>query len=166
MKILPRLRGLRFGYFGISLGRNVQITKSSCLEFLGFASFGDNSFITSRGGEIVFGKNFSGNQDVIYNSDFGGKLQFGNDCLIGPRCIFRTSNHNFESHEKPIRMQGHISKDISIGNDVWLGANVIVLPGVSIGSHAVVGAGSVVTKDIPEFGVAVGNPARTIKLRN
>lgn len=165
MKILPRARGVRFGLFGVSLGRNVKILKGSSLEFSGYANFGDGSSITARGGNIIFGKNFSGGQDIIYNSDFGGTLKFGNDCLIGPRCIFRTSNHNFQSIEVLIRKQGHTSKNITVGDNVWIGAYAVVLPGVTIGSNSVVGAGSIVTKDVPEFAIAVGNPARVIKYR-
>lgn len=57
-------------------------------------------------------------------------------------------------------------KDISVGSHVWFGHRVIVLPGVSIGDHAIVGAGAVVSKDIPDYGVAVGNPAKVVKIRD
>lgn len=165
MKHFSNLIGIKPGRIRIALSRNIKFTKGSNVEFCGDARFGHNTFITAIGGKIVFGHNFSGNQDVIYNSDNGGLLQFGNDCLVGPRCIFRTSNHNFTSTEKPIRVQGHISKDIKIGDDVWIGANVVVLPGVSIGNHSVIGAGSIVTKNIPENVIAVGNPARVLRFR-
>lgn len=85
--------------------------------------------------------------------------------MVGPRCIFRTADHNFSSNKIPIQHQSHTTQDIQIGNDVWLGANVIVLPGVTIWNHVVIGAGSVVTKGLPDFSVAVGNPARVIKKR-
>jgi acetyltransferase-like isoleucine patch superfamily enzyme len=166
MGALARLRGFRHRKVRVSMGKNVIVKGGSSVKFLGYASFGNNTFISSRGGEIIFGRDFFGNQDVIYNCDNGGRLEFGHDCLVGPRSIFRTSNHNFASNEKLIREQGHISKNIKVGDDVWIGANVIVLPGVLIGSHAVIGAGSVVTKDIPDFAIAVGNPAKVIKFRN
>jgi acetyltransferase-like isoleucine patch superfamily enzyme len=66
----------------------------------------------------------------------------------------------------PIYLQGHDSGDISIGNDVWIGSHVVVLPGVKIGNSVVIGANSVVTKDVPDFGVAIGSPAKVIRYRN
>jgi acetyltransferase-like isoleucine patch superfamily enzyme len=65
----------------------------------------------------------------------------------------------------PIRMQEHIKQSISIGDDVWIGANVTILKGVNIANGVVIGAGSVVIKDIPEYAIVVGNPARIIKYR-
>ena len=165
MRSLPRIRGIMRGYSRISLGKNVNLTKGSCIKFKGLANIGNNSLLTAIGGQIIFGDNYSGGQDVIYNCDLGGKLEFGNDCLVGPRSIFRTSNHNFTSRTKLVREQGHTSKNINVGNDVWIGANVIVLPGITVGNHVVIGAGSVVTKSIPDFAIAVGNPARVIKFR-
>jgi acetyltransferase-like isoleucine patch superfamily enzyme len=147
------------------MGKNVSLTKGSFITFHGIANIGNNSSLTAIGGQIIFGNNFSGGQDVIYNCDLGGKLEFGNDCLVGPRSIFRTSNHNFSSNKKLIRDQGHTSKNIYVGDDVWIGANSVILPGVHIGSHSVIGAGSIVTKNVPEFAIAVGNPAKVIKFR-
>ena len=150
----------------VSIGRQFKLKKGSKLGFSGAASFGDYVTITARGGEIYFGSNFHSNQNVIFNADLGGRLTFGDNCLVGPMCVFRTSNHNFEDPAKIIQLQGHTSADITIGDDVWLGAQVIVLPGVKIGNSVVVGAGSVVTKDLPDFSIAVGVPARVIKKRN
>jgi len=149
----------------MEIGKRSKITRGSKVLIKGKARFGANTFITARGGQIFFGGNFSGSQDVIYNCDIGGTLSFGDYCLVGPRCIFRTTNHNFSSLETPIRLQGHIAQNIMIGDDVWFGANSIVLPGVTIGNHVVIGAGSVVTTDIPDYSVAVGNPAKVIKNR-
>jgi maltose O-acetyltransferase len=147
----------------MAMGKRSKVTRGSRISLKGMANFGPNSFITARGGQIFFGANFFGNQDVIYNCDIGGILTFGDNCLVGPRCIFRTANHNFSSNDTPIRNQGHTAQNIKIGDDVWIGASVIVLPGVTIGNHVVVGAGSVVTKDLPDYTVAVGNPAKVIK---
>ena len=65
----------------------------------------------------------------------------------------------------PINLQGHVSGDISVGNDVWIGSHVVVLPGVKIGNSVVIGAHSVVTKDIPDNAVAFGSPAKVIRYR-
>ena len=86
--------------------------------------------------------------------------------MIGPRSIFRTSNHGFLDLDMNIAQQEHHSKDITIGDGVWIGAGVIVLPGVKIGDRSVIGAGAVVTRDIPSESIAVGVPARVIKSRS
>lgn len=162
-----RLRALLHGFspLRISMGPRIRITAGSSIVFQGTAAFEHGVSMTARGGQIIFGSNFHSNENVIYNADIGGKLLFGNNCLIGPRCIFRTANHKFSNVELDIVNQGHEIADISIGEDVWLGAGVIVLPGVKIGSHSVIGAGSVVSRDIPEYAVAVGAPATVIRLR-
>ena len=77
----------------------------------------------------------------------------------------RTAGHNFERADIPIRNQGHICKNIMIEDVVWLGANVVVLGGVTIGKGCVIGAGSVVTKNIEAYSIAVGVPAKVIKNR-
>ena len=79
--------------------------------------------------------------------------------------VMRTANHNFELLNTPIRMQGHSIKNISIDDDVWIGANAVILGGVNIGRGAIVAAGSVVSKDVPPHTVVGGVPARTIKMR-
>ena len=100
---------------------------------------------------------------VNYNCTMldGGYIRIGRHCQIGPNCQFYTPIHPFDYMErrKPIES----TKPITIGDDCWLGGGVIVLPGVTIGARSIIGAGSVVTKDIPEDCVAVGNPCRIIK---
>ena len=88
-------------------------------------------------------------------------ITFGNDCYIGPDCGFYTAIHPLDSER---RLQG-LEKclPIKLGNAVWLGGGVKILPGVTIGDRAVIGAGSIVTKDIPADSVAAGNPARVIR---
>ena len=103
---------------------------------------------------------------VNYNCTMldGGRIRIGRHCQIGPNCQFYTPNHPHDHIErrKPIES----TKPITIGDDCWLGGGVIVLPGVTIGARSNIGAGSVVTKDIPEDCVAVGNPCRVIKQNN
>jgi acetyltransferase-like isoleucine patch superfamily enzyme len=93
-----------------------------------------------------------------------GDISIGNDVLIGPKTVIWGRDHKM-ARDRPIREQGHTKKPIVIGNDVWIGANVTILKGVRIGDGAVIGAGSVVTKDIPEYAIAVGNPAKVKKFR-
>lgn len=167
MRGLPRLRALLRGRspFQISYGPGVRIKKGSLVEYKGSAYFDQGVSITARGGRILFGNNFHSNEQVIFNADVGGTLEFGSHCLVGPRCIFRTANHRFADVQMNIIEQGHDCFDITVGDDVWFRAGVIVLPGVNIGSHSVIGAGSVVTRDIPSFSVALGIPATVVRSR-
>jgi acetyltransferase-like isoleucine patch superfamily enzyme len=90
-------------------------------------------------------------------------ITIGNDSLIGAYCYIITGNHRFTAPDLPVRMQGYDGAPITIGRNVWLGAHGIVLPGVTIGDNAVVGAGSVVTTSIPEAEIWAGVPARRIR---
>ena len=93
------------------------------------------------------------------------ETKIGNDVLIasGVQCI--TLNHKFDDTERLIRIQGEAISPIEIGDDVWVGVNAIILPGVKIGSHSVISAGAVVTKDVPEWAIVGGVPAAVIKYR-
>lgn len=93
-------------------------------------------------------------------------VQFGADVLVGPECIFLTMNHEFSDPSVVIRLQGQRALlPVVVEDDVWLGSRVIVLPGVTVGRGAVIGAGSVVTRDVPPYSVNAGNPARVIGQR-
>jgi galactoside O-acetyltransferase len=105
------------------------------------------------------------NSNVMLNADLGGQIQIGNNVLIGPNVVIRASNHSFADPNVPIEQQGHVPGRIVIEDDVWLGANVVVLPNVTIGRGAVVAAGAVVTKDVAPFSVVGGVPARLISKR-
>ena len=94
-----------------------------------------------------------------------GEIFIGNNVLIGPYCILRAADHEFRNPNKLIKEQGHRSGRIVIEDDVWLGARVTVLKDVTIGKGSVIGAGSVVTKDIPPYSIAVGVPAKVIGKR-
>jgi len=112
---------------------------------------------------IQMGNNSSFNKDCWVSG--GGGLNIGNNVLIGPKVIIHSANHNYCKMDQLIINQGHTFKHVNIGNDVWIGAGVIVLPGVTIENGCVIGAGSVVTKNIPSYSVAVGNPAKVVKER-
>jgi serine acetyltransferase len=90
-------------------------------------------------------------------------ISIGSDTLIGAYCYITSGNHRFAAPDLPVRMQGYDGAPITIGRNVWLGAHVIVLPGVIIGDNAVVGAGSVVTRSVPEAEIWAGVPARRIR---
>ena len=91
----------------------------------------------------------------------GGKVEFGDNVFIGPNCGFYTAGHPIDAK---LRNKGlEYVRPIKVGNDVWFGGNVVVLPGVTIGDNVVIGAGSIVTKDIPSKVVAYGNPCKVIR---
>ena len=85
---------------------------------------------------------------------------------MGPNVKIYTRNHNFNDLSVPIALQGKSSKPTFVGDDVWLGANVIITAGVIIGNHSIIAAGSIVTKNVPDFAIVGGNPAKIIKYRN
>ncbi|NNH02907.1 sugar O-acetyltransferase [Microbacterium ulmi] len=102
---------------------------------------------------------------TFINADFlvigGGSVVIGADCLIGPRCGIYTPNHALDIAR---RLEGwELPMPVVIGDNVWLGGSVTITPGVTIGDNSVIGAGSVVTKDIPANVIAVGNPCRPIR---
>ena len=95
-----------------------------------------------------------------------GDLTLGDDVMIGPEVVFISYNHAYDDLDVPMRAQGATeSKPIVVGNDVWIGMRALIMPGVRLGNHSIVAAGSVVTKDVPEWGIVGGNPAKLIKFR-
>lgn len=130
-----------------------------------FKSCGRDVVIESRA-HIPFDKVEIGNNSGIGLNARLGVVKIGNDVMMGPDVIIQSQNHIFNNRLLPMRLQGASEdKPVVIGDDVWIGARAIILPGVHIGSGAIVGAGAVVTKDVPEFAIVAGNPARVIKQR-
>lgn len=110
------------------------------------------------GNDVYIGDNLT---LTVGFADRSMKLILGDRVSIAPNCTLIIASHPNESRLKPILLPP--KRSIIIGNDTWLGANVIVLPGISIGECCIIGAGSVITHDIPSFSIAVGNPARILK---
>ena len=93
-------------------------------------------------------------------------IKIGNGVLIGPGTIINTVNHNFQQPSSPINKQGFNEKPIIIEDDVWIGSNCTILGGVRIGAHSVIGAHSLVNKDIPPYSVAYGVPSKIVRTRS
>jgi len=110
--------------------------------------------------KVVIGRNFYMNVAC----QLLGDITFGDDVLLGPMVIMWGRDHGFAAGQ-PIREQPLKRAPIRVGNDVWIAGGCVVLRGVTIGDGAVVGAGAVVTRDIPPNAIAVGNPATVIKYR-
>lgn len=162
MKVLTRLHisfadylyrkklGKSFRRFA-SVGRNVHIKQNMNITSPQNLHIGDNVWI----GENFFVKG-------------GGKVTIGSGCIISRNVEIWSSNHNYNSIDLEAipydkRM---ISKPVTIGENVWIGSRVIILPGVTIGEGVVVGAGAVVTSNVPVGAVIGGNPASILKYRN
>ena len=145
---LTRLRTRLLGDYFASLGQGSSVSFQCRILEPSLINVGERSSIP--------------NWSVI---DGRGGLDIGNDCLLGFENVILTSTHESSSVAMPIRQQGMYMKKVTIGDDVWTGCRVVIVPGVTIGSHAIIGAGSVVTRDVPEWAVCAGVPARVIRDR-
>lgn len=129
-----------------------------------FGKVGENCWIESPfncdyGSNIVAGDNFYANTNCCILDC--AKVTFGNNVWIGPNVSFYTPEHAFVSEERAAGYERALP--ITVGDNVWIGGSVSIVAGVSIGADSIIGAGSVVTKDIPEGVIAVGNPARILR---
>jgi acetyltransferase-like isoleucine patch superfamily enzyme len=161
--LLLRWRGAKVGP-GVRIGVRTLVHRPACLELGDRVQFEHQVFVKSvsdrakiRLGERTF---------VGCNSEFdiSERLTVGNDVLIAPGCFITDHEHGHGAHDR-IASQGTRSSPVIIEDDVWLGAKVVILPGVTIGRGAVVAAGAVVTKDVPPLEIVAGVPARPIGRR-
>lgn len=140
-----KLRGFCGKLILTHCGINVNIEKGA--QFSSDISLGDNS-------------------GIGVNALISSQVTIGNDVMMGPDCIILTSNHGMERKDIPMWQQPSSKpRAVVIGDDVWIGARVIILPGVHIGSGSVIGAGAVVTKDVAPGSIVGGNPAKLIRMR-
>ena len=116
-------------------------------------------FYCDYGSHIEVGKNFFANYNCTIIDV--AKVKIGDNCQMAPNVAIYTAGHPLHPVARNSMYEYGIS--VTIGDNVWIGGNTVIMPGVHIGSNTVIGAGSVVTKDIPDWSVAVGNPCRVIK---
>ena len=119
----------------------------------------EQNFWCDFGSNIEIGENFFSNHDLVILDC--ARVTFGRNCFIGPQCGFYTAAHPIDAEQRNAGYQ--YALPITVGDDVWFGGHVSVMPGVRIGSGTVIGAESVVTKDIPAGVVAAGNPCRVLR---
>jgi len=114
---------------------------------------------------ISLGKNVGIGKDSTIDAGDGGIIAIGSNCQIGPFVLIRAADHRFDNPDIPICEQGHSPGTIVIEDDCWIAGHVTVTRNVRIGKGSVIGANSVVTRDIPPYSVAAGNPAVIIRSR-
>lgn len=157
--------------YKIVKGKSVVVARTAIVECRGGGNIfiGDETeildgvMLLTYGGDIRIGARCSVNAyTVIYGH---GNTTIGDDVLIAGHCMIIPNQHVFTSRETPIRIQGNTSLGITIENDVWIGHGCSILDGVHIGKGAVIGAGSVVTKDVASYEVVGGVPAELIRNR-
>ncbi len=116
-------------------------------------------FYCDYGKQIRVGRRFFANFNLTILDE--ARVTIGDDCFIGPNVSIYTACHSTDPVERNTRKEW--AEPVTIGDNVWIGGSVTILPGVTIGSNVTIGAGSVVTRDIPDNVVAVGNPCKVIK---
>ena len=122
-----------------------------------------------RGAYIGGGRTISigSNSGIGINASIGRGTCIGSNVMMGREVLIFTTNHRTSSTETPMVCQGYEpTVPVVIGDDVWIGARAIILPGVKVGCGSVIGAGAVVSKDVPQGAVVVGNPARVVRYRS
>ena len=147
-----------------SIGRNVQIAGSENISLGSDVYIVDGVVIRAEQGRLVCADQLAINGGARIIADYG-EIIMGRGVMIGPAALIRASNHVSEDLNTFIWDQGQTGGRIEIGDDVWIGGQAVILPGVKIGSHVIVAAASVVTRDIPDYSVVAGAPARVVRDR-
>lgn len=166
--------------YDLEIGKDLQKCKDLCFEYnqlkpslhterinMLYQLFGkvksilavQSPFWCDFGYNIEVGENFYANHGCVILDC--AKVTFGDNVFIAPNCGFYTAGHPIDSERRNAGLE--YAHPIIVGNNVWFGGGVQVMPGVTIGSNVVIGSGSVVTKDIPDNVVAVGNPCKVLR---
>jgi acetyltransferase-like isoleucine patch superfamily enzyme len=151
-------------------GKHTRISRRAMMDVLPFNPFAIGSESTIESYAVVnngMGPVSIGNHTFVGISDvLIGPLTIGNEVIMAQNVVASGLNHSYEDVSTPIWRQPCSTAEIVIEDECWIGANVVITAGVRIGKHAVIAGGSVVTRDIPPYSVAVGNPARVVKTYN
>ncbi|NDV96040.1 sugar O-acetyltransferase [Dysgonomonas sp. 521] len=162
MVIRNRTKGIILEYNNLYASQKEQRQRimEKLLGHFGTGSAIEQPFHCDYGYNIHIGKNFYANTGCLLKDK--AMIKIGDNVMFGPNVGIYTSGHPFGIRSENNKMPEYILP-VTIGNDVWVGGNVIILAGVTIGDNAMIGAGSIVTCDIPADTIAAGNPARVIK---
>ena len=142
-------------YNGVEIGDNFTLGKYAIIECTGV--------LRNVGSSLRIGNNVGINHYCFIG--VRGDITIGDNVIFGPRVNVFSENHNYEDLNTPIKHQGVTKDKTVIGNDVWIGANVCIMSGVNIGDGCIIASGAVVTKNLPEYSIAGGVPAKIIKNR-
>ena len=142
-------------YEGVEIGNNFTLGKYAIIECTGV--------LRNVGNSLKIGNNVGINHYCFIG--VRGDIVIGDNVIFGPRVNIFSENHNYKDLDIPIKNQGVTKDKTQIGNDVWIGANVSIMSGVQIGNGCVIAAGAVVTKNVPDYAIAGGVPAKVIKYR-
>ncbi|WP_417876566.1 acyltransferase [Winogradskyella sediminis] len=151
-------------------GKNSCIRRRTRLDVVPWSKFSlgdastieDFSAVNNGVGDVIIGNRTR----IGLSNTIIGPVTIGDDVRLAQNVVLSGLNHNYEGIESPIHEQGVSTKPIVIESESWIGANVVIVPGVTIGKHSIVAAGSVVTKSMPPYSVIVGNPAKVLKQYN
>lgn len=146
--------------FGVSL----DIAGMGNISIGNGCRIGRACFLTAGNGMLTLADNVAISPLCNIGAD-DGEIEIGKNVAIGPGTVVRAANHRFVTRELPIMGQGHEPGRVKIEEDVWIGANCVILPDVTIGCGAIVGAGAVVTRNVAPYAIVGGVPARQIGMR-
>ena len=144
-KVAKKARGFWAKRIAVSFGKNVNVERGA-----------------------VFGPllEIGNNSGVGINCELYGPVKIGDNVMMGPEVVVYTSGHRHDRTDIPMVEQGSDeTREVTIGNDVWIGRRAMIMPGVTVGDGCVIGAGAVVTKDVPKYSIVGGVPAKVIKSR-
>ena len=174
MKTVKRAFGYALYYFaarhlpcsGLPYSLGAKSIRKLCAKLM-FEKCGKNVNI-EHGAFFASGKGIEigDNSGIGLNCRVAGPLVMGDDVMMAPGVTIVTQNHEVSDLSVPMRLQTAPKKKVTIGNDVWIGTNAVIMPGVTIGNGVIIGAGAVVTKDVPDYAIVGGIPAKLIKFRN
>ena len=162
LKIMFKELGKNFySEIGLFITGHANITIKNNCRFRRYASIN-----ADKNSSIKIGDNISVNYNVNINSCNNGYIEIGSNVFVGQNTVIRASGYKYDNVNVPIKDQGHEGGKIIISSDVWIGANCVIIRNTKIGSHSIIGAGSVVTRDVDANTVVGGNPAKLIKKLN
>lgn len=167
VKTRPRWTTRLFQFLYLKRGKKSVIYRSVRKDLVPFNNFSlgqysvieDYCTLNNAVGDVTIGDYTR----IGMSNTIIGPVQIGDKVNLAQNIVVSGLNHNFTDVNTPISDQGVPTKPVIIGNNVWIGANVVILPGVTIGEHVVIGAGSIVARNIPSYTVVVGNPAQVVK---
>lgn len=140
----------------------LEMAPDAYLDFCAYLHCGNQAWCPNQGRIVIGRGTYIGPSTVLFGM---GEIEIGDHVMISPGVVITSLQHPIDDTSRPMFQQPRVYGKISIEDDVYIGSNAVVTPGVRIGRGAVVGAGAVVTKDIPPYAIAMGVPAKVVRWR-